>query len=440
MPLLSKPLTDEQKEQNYKRMLEAGILAVLVQNSVLLGEPEMMSECVGGDPKQVASAMALSSSISGMIEFVVNPILGKMADKYGRKFIYYLGPLLSGASNLALVLNKGKNLNLNIAARACNWSLISISNSFIAPICMSDMFSGQELGIRVAKFFGSFGAPVVLVPVLATAIQKYTGSSLNLFKARLLLCLIQLGHSHFCIKETLLEERKKPFDIAAANPFSFLRLFGTKSTKSLRTLVSMLFLSMLAEGKNLISLMQTWMKTQPMWWGPEKVAAGTMAYGIFMIGSGMVMAPKLIKTLGPRGFTSLTCISNALAYLVIHSGLPSFDVAYWVGLVLHSLGINNTNASAIKAAATDHAVAYGYGRGEYGGMASSLRSVALIVSPALCNWAYRPSTTPNSKSRPGFPYLLLAFVAAALPELLHRSLSDAEFEVPKKPEATGAKA
>ena len=38
-----------------------------------------------------------------------------------------------------------------------------------------------------------------------------------------------------------------------------------------------------------------------MWWGLEKVAAGTMSYGIFMIGSGMVMAPKLIKTLGSHG-------------------------------------------------------------------------------------------------------------------------------------------
>jgi len=264
---------------------------------------------------------------------------------------------------------------------------------------------------------------------------------MNVFKIRLLFCAAQLFHIHFLVPETLLEERKRSFDISAVNPFAFLKLFGTWSTKSLRTLVTVLFLNMLAEGKNLIPLMQTWAKTQPLWWSPAQTAASTAAYGTFMVGSGMIAAPKLIKTLGARGFTSLACIMNAIGFSVMNLGMPNFALAYWLGLVFHFLGINNNSASAVKAMCTDHAVANGLGRGEYGGMASSLRSVALIVSPALCNWAYRPSKTTGSKSRPGYPYFMLAFVAAALPELLHRSLSDAEIENPKKAEETaGAKA
>ena len=34
--------------------------------------------------------------MSGVVEFIVNPMLGKLMDKYGRKWVYYIGPIVSG--------------------------------------------------------------------------------------------------------------------------------------------------------------------------------------------------------------------------------------------------------------------------------------------------------------------------------------------------------
>ena len=71
-------------------------LAVSTQNWNLAADTSLIVACCGGDTAVAAPLIAASSSASGLIEFLLNPVLGKLADKYGRKGIYYIGPLLSG--------------------------------------------------------------------------------------------------------------------------------------------------------------------------------------------------------------------------------------------------------------------------------------------------------------------------------------------------------
>ena len=79
------------------------------------------------------------------------------------------------------------------------------------------------------------------------------------------------------------------------------------------------------------------------------------------------------KKLGLRGFTTATNVGNAVATTVMSLPLPNFSTSFWLGHIIHLPGINNTSAAAVKAIAIDHAVAAGFGRGEWGGMYSSIR-------------------------------------------------------------------
>lgn len=89
----------------------------------------------------------------------------------------------------------------------------------------------------------------------------------------------------------------------------------------------------------------------------------------------------------------------------------------------------------MKAVATEHAVANGFARGEYGGMYSSIRTLSMIIAPPVFGWAYKHGVSSTSKSpsvmRLALAWLLAAFFGAALPELLHRSLTDEDLKVPK---------
>lgn len=122
---------------------------------------------------------------------------------------------------------------------------------------------------------------------------------------------------------------------------------------------------------------------------------------------------------------------NALGLSLIGLGLPSFDAAYWIGLLVHGPGVNNTSAAALKAITTDHAVANGILRGAYGGMYSSLRTLSMVLAPPCFGWAYK-NVVDDSKKFPSFlPWVMVAFAGAVLPEVLHRSLTDDDMKLPE---------
>jgi hypothetical protein len=313
-----------------------------------------------------------------------------------------------------------------------------MSNSFIGPVTISDLYQGPELGIRVAKLFGSYGITIIASPLLGSFAFQKTGSHMTVFKLRLLSGLLQLFYAWKFVPETLTEDRVIPFKISGINPFNFLRLFTRSPT--LRIVSAALFFHCFAEGKNIVSLTQSWINGSPLALSEAKKSGWTTLYGLLAYIAGVKLTPVLVKKMGPRGFTSLTNCLNAIGLTIF--GLPPYEASVVAGTVLHGPGINNTSAAAMKAIGTDHAVANGFGRGEYGGMYSSLRTFSQIVAPIIFGTAYRRATEAKNPGvfKQGLCFFLVAILGAVLPELLHRSLSDKDLEVPKAAPATDAKA
>ena len=115
----------------------------------------------------------------------------------------------------------------------------------------------------------------------------------------------------------------------------------------------------------------------------------TAADGLFMFVGGNYLAPALMRKLGQRGFTSVTNTCNALGTGLMAFPLPGggrHGASFWLGHLIHLPGINNTSAAAVKGMAIDHAVAAGYGRGEWGGMYSSLRTFTMIIGTTVPWW------------------------------------------------------
>merc|ERR1711998_34217 len=132
----------------------------------------------------------------------------------------------------------------------------------------------------------------------------------------------------------------------------------------------------------------------------ERQASSSTFFGAAAIIAGKYLAPRLMKDLGPRLFTSFTNLLNALAFTITGLPAPTYDVASWLGLVLHMPGVNATSAAALKPIATEHALANGFARGEYGGMYSSIRTFSMIVAPVIYGWAYKRSVGSASKVSP----------------------------------------
>lgn len=432
MTLLSKPLTDEEKAATHRRVLEIGAFAVVTQNVQLLNDTALITAACGGHAGRAASALALTSSWAGATEFFLNPIIGKMADQYGRKFVWYIGPLISGVGgSLAVLATNGQSLPVLMAHRSLNWSLLSCSNSFIGPVTISDLYQGQELGLRVAKLFGSYGITIMVAPFLGSLVFQKTNDHMLVFKMRLVSALMQLFYARCLIPETLEEKKVRPFKVSDVNPFRFLNLF-TRS-RTLTTVSLALFFHCFTEGKNLLPLTQSWINSTPLALSQAKQSAWTTLYGALIYVAGMKLVPKLTKALGSRKFTSMTNFFNTVGLTAMGIPLPSYESSLVVGTFLHTPGINNTSSACMKAIGTDHAVANGFGRGEYGGMYSSARNFSQFAAPVIFAWAYKRAAATKNPGifKQGLPFFLVALFGAIVPELLHRSLSDEDLEIPK---------
>ena len=138
---LSEDLSASQKASTMSKLKLMAPLAVATQNWNLASDTTLIVSAAS-DPARAAFLIALSSSASGLIEFLCNPILGKLADKVGRKLVYYIGPVVSGVGMSVLVLlTNGRSLPVLVVHRALGWALISMSCSFIVPVTVSDMLT-----------------------------------------------------------------------------------------------------------------------------------------------------------------------------------------------------------------------------------------------------------------------------------------------------------
>lgn len=87
-----------------------------------------------------------------------------------------------------------------------------------------------------------------------------------------------------------------------------------------------------------------------------------------------------------------------------------------------------TSKTCLHAAATDHAVAHGMGRGEFQGQFNNLRAIAVAIAPIVYGRTYAALTQRGVYA--GHVWLLIAVVAGVVPEVIHRSISAQRYVVP----------
>ena len=84
------------------------------------------------------------------------------------------------------------------------------------------------------------------------------------------------------------------------------------------------------------------------------------------------------------------------------------------------------STAGTRGLATDHAVAAGFGRGEYSGLFSNLRASTVALAPVAYGTLYAWLRQRNYNG--GLAYLAIAIVGGLVPELLHRSISGKDLE------------
>jgi hypothetical protein len=280
---------------------------------------------------------------------------------------------------------------------------------------LSDLYQGKELGMSFSTLFACAGFGVIAGPLAeGTLLARYSSTSPYLMLA--VFGAIHLAFTQF-MSESLPSSERRPFTMDGVNPLKFLQLFSSKTSNTLKKLVTIASFQSFLEGKNVVDIVQLWQR-EHLNWGVEQMKNFTVTYGILMFASGQLLTPRLLRNMSGRSFTTLTNLTNFSAFFL--RGSVEKPWVFWLAVIPMLPGVNGGSAAAIKAMATDHAVAGGLGRGEFSAYFNNLRAVVVAVAPFMYGQTY--AYCREAGLHPGIPFWVGGLVGALLPELLHRTL------------------
>jgi DHA1 family tetracycline resistance protein-like MFS transporter len=154
--------------------------------------------------------------VYGLMQFFCAPLLGALSDRFGRRPLLLWSLLGLGLHFLLLAL--APSLALMFVARVVGGAAgasFSVANAYASDVSTAD---------QRAKSFGLVGAAFGLGFIFGPVIGGLLGSvNLHLpFYAAAGLSLVNAAYGFFILPESLPSDRRAPFSLARANPFSAL--------------------------------------------------------------------------------------------------------------------------------------------------------------------------------------------------------------------------
>merc|ERR1712232_697733 len=210
------------------------------------------------------------------------------------------------------------------------------------------------------------------------------------------------------------------------NPLGFLNLYR-KGSVALQKNVTITSLQGFIEGKNLSDFAMAFMKVN-MNWGVAEIRNWVSIYGLTNFMSGMLLTPYLLKNLTVRSYTSLTNLTNTIAYAI--RAFVGGRTWLYVGTVPIMLpGVNGVSSNALKAVANDRAKAEGFGMGEFSAYCNNLRAIISALAPVILGNFYAWS---QRKGFGGSTYWLVGLIAGVIPQILFQNMTEDELETSSK--------
>ena len=367
---------------------------------------QYMMGLLQGDQAATARLLAYATSGSAVIEFLFNPSLGKLSDHIGRKFLLLMSPVLSFICKALIIMRSDYRL-LMLERTVFNAANV-LAGSTGCKAALNDLCTEKELAQAYGTLGAAQGLGVLGGSILSGILSQFGMSFIGIYGTA---CAIGLAHTYMVIfKMEESNKNKKPMkDFNIVNPFTFIKLFQTKSAE-LTKLTWASFFMCFSEGKNIVDVSMNYIVNDCMC-GEAEAAYMVSAFGGSMISSGM-LSKAMLKKMGARLFTTWSNVVTIIAYYFWTRG----RLGLWSGLAM--MVCCQARQAAVLARSTTLATGpgVGYGKGEYQGMYANLRSLTVMIAPLLYGNTYNYS---KARGQPGGMYFVVMAITA-LGEVFHQ--------------------
>ena len=318
-------------------------------------------------PDEQAYWYGLLSATYGVVQFFCTPVLGALSDRFGRRPVLLLSIFGLGCSLLvqALATSLVTLLLIRILSGATGASF-SVANAY-----MADITAPEQRGKAFGMLGAAFGMGFIFGPMLGGLLG---GQDLRLpFFAAAALAGVNFLYGLFVLPESLPPDRRAPFSLRRANPFSALMHLGR--LRAVGGLVGVFALTVFAQ----FVLHSTWvLYTQFRYgWGPTQNGMLLFMVGLVTAVVQGGLQGRMIKWFGEQRLALIGIASNVIAFAGY--GLATQGWMMYPILVLNIFAF--AVGPALQAIVSRSAAATEQGLTQ--GSLTAINSVAIIFAPLI---------------------------------------------------------
>lgn len=375
------------------------MLAVGVMVPVL---PKLIKEFEGGDIRSASTVVGVFGFSWALMQFLFQPVLGALSDRYGRRPVVLLSNLGLGVDYILMALAPSLAILYvgRLISGLCSASL-STANAYIADITPVEKRAGR---------FGMIGAAFGLGFILGPAIGGLLGAhGLRLpFWAAAGLSLLNALYGYFILPESLPpEKRTDKFVWRGANVLGSIAFL--RRDPALILLAGAIFLSYLAH-ESLPAIFVLYSDYRYHW------DASTTGWALAIVGvSQTVVSGAIVRPFVARFGEKTAAVAGivfGVAGFAFYALAPNGGVFMAAAPLIALWAMTNPSFQAI---ATRFAV--GSENGRLQGALASLRGVSGMIGPLLFTQVLAASIAAGRFAGAGYmisALLLLASLATAL--------------------------
>lgn len=265
-----------------------------------------------GDAASAARWIGWFAAAWALVQFFASPVLGGLADHFGRRPVLLLSMVGLGLDYVFMAL--APNLAWLFVGRMISGvtsATFSTANAYVADVTPPELRAARFGLLSVAFGIGFIFGPVI-GGLLGTIDPRLP------FWGAAALCLLNTLYGVFVLPESLPADRRAKFSFKVANPVGSFDLY--RSRPALMSLAGVIFLYYLAHQV----LQSTWVPytTYRYGWSPAMTGVSLALVGVGSILVQALVVPRVVARFGERGALAGGLTAAAIGF-TIYGATPS---------------------------------------------------------------------------------------------------------------------
>lgn len=353
--------------------------------------PDLIVQVRGGDLSVAAQWGGILATVFAIMQFLFGPVLGNLSDRYGRRPVLLVSLAVMAADYLVMAL--AQSIWLLLIGRIIGG--ITAATSSTASAYLADISPPEKKAARFGLIGAAFGVGFVIGPLIGGALGQLGPRAP--FYAAAAIAALNFVLGWFVLPETVTDAIRRPFELRRANPLGAFR-----AMQRLPGLGHLLTLSFIYEfAYTVYPAVWAYFAQLRFGWEPKTIGVSLAVFGASMaICQGVLIRP-ILKKFGERhtavfGFIVSTLSMGAMSFVangnIAFLLIPAGALGAMTGPALQGLMSRRADDSQ---------------QGELQGAITSVRAIAMVVSPVVMTQVFALFTRQNALVYlPGAPFLL----------------------------------